>query len=180
MSEEFKPPSFDKFSHEFSADLYRYLMWLTKDPETAADVAQETWIRAWRSWDKLRDAKAAKQWVLTIARREFYRILDKRRQHHYNLEDSMLSHPQHFATEDESHIDQVREGLWALDDDYREPLMLQVMFGYSTEEIAQTMGLKQGAVLTRLFRARKQLKAELEKHDPDIGQVGKANVTPLN
>jgi len=54
------------------------------------------------------------------------------------------------------------------------------MMGYTTEEIAETMGLKQGAVLTRLFRARKQLKAELEKHDPEIGQVGRGSkVSPI-
>lgn len=182
---EEQKPNFERFSHDFAADLYRYLLWLCKDPDTAADVAQETWIRAWRSWDKLRDAKAAKQWVLTIARREFYRFLDKRRAGHTSFEEAVVTNPLHFATEETGHIDQVREGLWALEDDYREPLMLQVMFGYTTEEIAQTMGLKQGAVLTRLFRARKQLKAELEKNDPEIGKVGKSvssatnNVTPI-
>ena len=41
---------------------------------------------------------------------------------------------------------------------YREPLVLQVLMGYSTEEIAQHMGLNVGAVLTRLFRARQQLR----------------------
>lgn len=184
MTENIAAPNFDEFSQSFATDLYRYLMWLTKDPETAADVAQETWIRAWRSWDKLRDGKAAKQWVLTIARREFYRFLDKRRDHHYNLEDAMISNPQHFVTEENGQIDQVREGLWELEDDYREPLMLQVLMGYTTEEIATTMGLKQGAVLTRLFRARKQLKVVLEKNDPEIGLVGKgqdsaSNVTPI-
>jgi len=180
VTEEQARPNFDQFSQSFSADLYRYLLWLTKDPDTASDVAQETWIRAWRSWDKLRDGKAAKQWVLTIARREFYRILDKRRDHHYNLEDAMLSSPQHFATEENDQVDQVRDALWELEDDYREPLMLQVMMGYSTEEIASAMDLKQGAVLTRLFRARKQLKGVLEKHNPEIGQVGKSEVNAVD
>ena len=162
-------PDFDEFSRSFAADLKRYLIWLCKDPDMAADVAQETWLRAWRSWHKLRDAKAAKQWVLTIGRREFYRIINKQRANHINLEDAMISSPQHFVADDTSHNDAVRDGLWALEDEYREPLMLQVMMGYTTEEIAETMGLKQGAVLTRLFRARKKLKLELEKHDENIG-----------
>ncbi|MBT8141354.1 MAG: sigma-70 family RNA polymerase sigma factor [Gammaproteobacteria bacterium] len=171
-------PDFDEFSHAFAADLYRYLVWLCKDPDLASDVAQETWLRAWRSWDKLRDGKAAKQWVLTIGRREFYRFLDRRRDHHYNLEEAMISNPQYFATQDVSHIDDVRDGLWRLEDEYREPLVLQVLMGYTTEEIAQTMGLKQGAVLTRLFRARKKLKVELEKQDENIGPRSN-NVTPI-
>jgi RNA polymerase sigma-70 factor (ECF subfamily) len=170
-------PDFDQFSHSFAPDLYRYLIWLCKDPDLASDLAQETWLRAWRSWHKLRDGKAAKQWVLTIGRREFYRFLDRRRDHHINLEDAMISNPQHFATEDTSHIDDVREALWALDDDYREPLALQILMGYSTEEIAETMDIKQGAVLTRLFRARKKLKVEMEKNDENIGP--RNNITPI-
>lgn len=171
-------PDFNQFSHSFAPDLFRYLVWLCKDPDLASDVAQETWLRAWRSWDKLRDGKAAKQWVLTIGRREFYRYLNKRRDFHMNLEDAMISNPQYFATEDTSHNDDVREAIWSLHEDYREPLALQVLMGYSTEQIAETMGLKQGAVLTRLFRARKKLKAELEKHDKNIGPLSN-NVTPI-
>ena len=53
---------------------------------------------------------------------------------------------------------ELREAIFGLEDDYREPLVLQVLMGYSTSEIAATMGLKQGAVLTRLHRARNKLK----------------------
>jgi RNA polymerase sigma-70 factor (ECF subfamily) len=43
--------------------------------------------------------------------------------------------------------------------EYREPLVLQVLMGYSTAEIAQELDLSNAAALTRLFRARKQLRA---------------------
>ena len=52
----------------------------------------------------------------------------------------------------------LRTAIFQLEDDYREPLVLQVLMGYSTNEIAEMMGLKQGAVLTRLHRARHKLK----------------------
>ena len=48
----------------------------------------------------------------------------------------------------------MREALFRLEDEYREPLVLQVLMGYTTQEIADAMGMQQGAVLTRLFRAR--------------------------
>ena len=51
-------------------------------------------------------------------------------------------------------LSDMRAAIFELDDDYREPLVLQVLMGYSTSEIAEMMGLKQGAVLTRLHRAR--------------------------
>ncbi len=52
----------------------------------------------------------------------------------------------------------MREALLRLEDDYREPLVLQVLMGLSTQEIAEHLGIKQGAVLTRLHRARTRLK----------------------
>jgi len=60
-------------------------------------------------------------------------------------------------------VDELRESIYRLDDDYREPLVLQVLLGYSTNEIAELMGLKQGAVLTRLHRARLKLKESVER-----------------
>lgn len=61
--------------------------------------------------------------------------------------------------DDEVHT--VRRAILRLEDEYREPLVLQVLMGYSTEEIATHMNLNQGAVLTRLFRARNRLRAQL-------------------
>ena len=56
-------------------------------------------------------------------------------------------------------LNDLREAIFELDDDYREPLVLQVLMGYSTNEIAAMMELNQGAVLTRLHRARSKLKS---------------------
>ena len=59
-------------------------------------------------------------------------------------------------------VDDVRSAIWRLPDDYREPLVLQVLMGYSTAEIAAMLEINQGAVLTRLHRARRKLRGELE------------------
>ncbi|MDH3952580.1 MAG: RNA polymerase subunit sigma, partial [Gammaproteobacteria bacterium] len=53
--------------------------------------------------------------------------------------------------------------IYRLDEDYREPLVLQSLMGYSTKEIGELMGLKQGAVLTRLHRARLKLREDMEE-----------------
>jgi RNA polymerase sigma-70 factor (ECF subfamily) len=55
----------------------------------------------------------------------------------------------------------VRRAIFGLEEDYREPLVLQVLLGLSTGEIAAQLGLTQGAVLTRLFRARQKLRRKL-------------------
>ena len=48
--------------------------------------------------------------------------------------------------------------MFKLPDEYREPLVLQVLMGFSTAEIARELDLSSAAVLTRLFRARKRLR----------------------
>jgi RNA polymerase sigma-70 factor (ECF subfamily) len=46
---------------------------------------------------------------------------------------------------------------------YREPLMMQVVLGFSCDEIANEIGISKSAVMTQLFRARQQLKERLQK-----------------
>ncbi len=59
----------------------------------------------------------------------------------------------------------LRRALEQLPEEYREPLVLQVIGGYSTEEIAGQLGIKAGAVMTRLFRARKKLREMLGERE---------------
>ncbi|HYM35878.1 MAG TPA: sigma-70 family RNA polymerase sigma factor [Steroidobacteraceae bacterium] len=146
------------------ADLYRFALWLARDRQVAEDVVQETLLRAWRSLDSLKDAQAAKHWLLTIARREHARLYERKRHETANLDDliaveSPMLASEHNSPDDEVHT--VRRAILNLDEEYREPLVLQVLMGYTTEEIATHMNLNQGAVLTRLFRARNRLRAQL-------------------
>jgi RNA polymerase sigma-70 factor (ECF subfamily) len=62
------------------------------------------------------------------------------------------------AAADDRDVEDLRAALFKLPDEYREPLVLQVLMGYSTAEIAGELGLSKAAVLTRLFRARLQLR----------------------
>jgi RNA polymerase sigma-70 factor (ECF subfamily) len=63
------------------------------------------------------------------------------------------------AAAEQQDISDVRAAMLKLPDEYREPLVLQVLLGYSTAEIARELDLSGPAVLTRLCRARKQLRA---------------------
>ena len=56
---------------------------------------------------------------------------------------------------------EMRRAILQLELIYREPLVLQVLFGYSTSEIAQQLQISVPAVLTRLFRARETLRSRL-------------------
>lgn len=138
-------------------ELYSYAVWLSGDRTLAEDMVQETLLRAWKSLHQLRDAAAAKRWLMTILRREHARYFERQRPEPVDIQaadfpQSLLAH--HDVAPE---IGEVREAVWQLPREYREPLVLQVLLGYSTAEIAAIMELSQGAVLTRLHRARRQL-----------------------
>jgi RNA polymerase sigma-70 factor (ECF subfamily) len=149
--------------------MYRYAAWLSRDRTVAEDVVQESLLRAWKSLDSLRDAAAAKHWLLTIVRRENARYFERRRLETVDVDNLTPSQEALLADQPNQELDDMREAIYRLDDDYREPLVLQVLMGYSTNEIGELMGLKQGAVLTRLHRARLKLREDMED-EPASGQ----------
>ena len=63
-----------------------------------------------------------------------------------------------FSAGDDSEVQTRRLAIMKLPMEYREPLIMQVLGGFSTEEIAQELSLSATAVLTRLFRARNKLR----------------------
>ncbi|MEX1994084.1 MAG: sigma-70 family RNA polymerase sigma factor [Steroidobacteraceae bacterium] len=142
-------------------DLLRFAFWLGRDRALAEDVVQEAMLRAWKSYDALSDESKAKSWLLTIVRREFARSFERKRLELADLDVLVAAEAPVLAAEDDEELAAMRAALFRLGDEYREPLVLQVLMGYSTNEIATMMGLQQGAVLTRLFRARAKLRQEL-------------------
>ncbi len=152
---------FDRLVGVWHRDMYRYAAWLCRDPAIAEDVVQEALLRAWKSLDGLRDDAAAKQWVLTIVRRENARYFERKRLETVDIDNLTASQVAMLAESSDSDLDDVRQAIYRLEDDYREPLVLQVLMGHSTREIAELMNIKPGAVLTRLHRARNKLKDEI-------------------
>ena len=152
---------FDQIVGVFHQDMYRYAAWLSRDKTIAEDVVQEALLRAWKSLESLRDDAAAKPWLLTIVRRENARYFERKRLETVDIDNLTASQAALLAEEPNDELDDMRQAIYELDDDYREPLVLQVLMGLSTNEIGEQMGLKQGAVLTRLHRARAKLRKQM-------------------
>jgi len=127
-------------------------------------------LRAWRAQDSLLDERAAKSWLLTIVRREYARTFERKRLVTLDVEELIAQEAPTLAGADEQELVELRAAIFKLPEEYREPLVLQVLMGYSTAEIAEELNLSSAAVLTRLFRARRQLRilcGEETSLDPD-------------
>ncbi|HZO20981.1 MAG TPA: sigma-70 family RNA polymerase sigma factor [Steroidobacteraceae bacterium] len=154
--------SLARLLESFRPDLVRFAFWLSRDPALAEDLAQETMLRAWRARGELRSEAAARAWLFTIVRREFARLHERKRLQTVDVAECIARQDIELAfTDPEPELVDLRRAILLLSDEYREPLLLQVLGGFSTEEIAQELGLTVPAVLTRLFRARNKLKDAL-------------------
>ena len=139
-------------------DLLRFAQWLARDRSIAEDIVQEALLRAWRSRDALKDPAAVRPWLLTIVRREHARLYERKRLELVALDDAMDIPDNTAAAAADPDLLALRHGIMRLPIDYREPLVLQVLGGFTTEEIARELELTNTAVLTRLFRARHKLR----------------------
>ncbi len=150
---------FETVVNTYAKDAFRYAFWLCKDRDTAEDIVQESFTRAWKSLDQLTDDEAAKSWLFTILRRENARRFERYKPQMEALEPNEITSKGNYDTSIEAFV--LRQALAQLNKEYREPLVLQVIGGYSMEEIAQQLGLSKGAVMTRVHRARQKLRDAL-------------------
>ncbi|AWB69005.1 RNA polymerase subunit sigma [Saccharobesus litoralis] len=152
----------------YHKDLYRYAYWLTNDAAVAEDVVQETFLRAWKSLDSLQDEKAAKSWLITILRRENARRFERKQFDMGEYEEHSIVDNASASNEDNTESYWLQRQIAALEPEYREPLVLQVVQGCSGEEIAEILGLNKNTVMTRLFRARNKLKEALDNQPAKV------------
>lgn len=163
-----KQKRYEALVNALHTDIFRYAYWLVKDKAIAEDIVQETFLRAWKSLDSLKDEKAAKSWLITILRRENARRFERKQFDLVDMDDVSLA-DEGLSNEVQLEHQELRKLMAGLSEEYREPLMLQILFGYSGDEIAAQLDLNKNTVMTRLFRARNQLKESLEKDQDERG-----------
>lgn len=149
---------FERLVNAVSSDLYRYAFMLCRNRAMAEDLVQETFMRAWRFLDSLREESKAKSWLMTTLRREFARQFERYQPPFDDVELEQIAGGDGINPE----VWAVRRGLAKLPDKYREVLVLQVIGGYTGAEMAEMLELPRATVNTRLFRARQHLRDILE------------------
>ncbi len=152
-----------KYEHKIVNLVMRYV----RDPETALDISQEAFIKAYRALPRFRGDSAFYTWLYRIAvntaknhlaaqrRRPMDIELDLQDPDQYGLHAKLkeTDTPEAVALSDE--LQEILErAIQALPDDLRTAIVLRELDGMSYEEIAQTMDCPVGTVRSRIFRAR--------------------------
>lgn len=157
-----KNEDFERTVRAYGADLYRYAYWLCRDRFVAEDLVQEAFTRAWKSWADLRDPGLVKTWLIAILRNERSRMFARKRINVVDEDVYELEIPAPSPADGNLQVEQI---IGLLPPAYREPLLLQILGGFTCSEIAAVLNTSEGAVMTRLTRARQALR----KHYPDTG-----------
>ncbi|MEA3278950.1 MAG: sigma-70 family RNA polymerase sigma factor [Pseudomonadota bacterium] len=163
---------FEDLVKSFAAELYSYAFGLCGDRHLAEDLVQETFLRAWNGLAKLRDQRAARGWLYTILRREHARLYQRSRPETLDINDLNPAAVTRYDVSTEAFA--VRLAVDRLPPDYREPLLLQVVAGFDSKEIAKILALTPATVMARVSRARRKLREML------AGQESRANPKGLS
>ena len=150
--------TFEQAVAAHAGDLYRYAYWLARNRQQAEDIVQEALLRGWRAFPGIRDRGAVKSWLFSIVKNEFHRTAAKDAQRAGGASGVDVAELE-IADERAGPFGmEMRDALMALPVFYAEPLALQVLGGFSCAEIAAMLETSEGAVMTRLTRARQALK----------------------
>lgn len=159
-----------KYQHKIIQLVNRYV----KDPSEAQDVAQETFIKAYRALGGFRGDSAFYTWLYRIAinTAKNYLVSRSRRNSDYQIDiqdaEAFENAPQLQGTEtperlllNEEIIETIRTAIDNLPEEMRTAIMLREFEGMSYEEIAEAMDCPVGTVRSRIFRAREAIDNKL-------------------
>jgi RNA polymerase sigma-70 factor (ECF subfamily) len=158
-----KRQRFEQLVQSHSTEMFRYALWLCGNREVAEDLVQEAFTRAWNNLHQLREPGKEKAWLMTIVRNENARRFQRVQPDLVDIEEHAwsMSADTHLEPEQQMERRILREAMLELEEEYREPLIMQVIHGFSCREIAEALELTENAVMTRLFRAKQKVKTAL-------------------
>jgi RNA polymerase sigma-70 factor, ECF subfamily len=164
----------DRFREQVLSELevlYRVARRMTRNPGEAEDLVQDALVRAYRGFDGF-DGRYPRAWLLTILRNTHINRLRKRRPD--LLDDEVAQRVpapgadgRQDGTSERALHDEfdplVRDALAALSANHRAVIALVDLDGLSYQEAAEVLGVPVGTVMSRLHRARRKVRAELER-----------------
>lgn len=157
---------FELWVDDFASSQYALAYRLCGDRELAEELVQEAYYQAWKSMDQLRDPEKAKPWLLQILRHCYSRWVrqqsrDRSRWHAASQKRRAELDGAADPAETLAERDALQQALDQLPDRYKLVFVLVFVSGLTCEETAQELDIPLGTVLSRIHRARQQLREHL-------------------
>jgi RNA polymerase sigma-70 factor (ECF subfamily) len=165
--------AFESFFRAHQRDIFTYLWRMTSDEQAAYDLAQETFLRAWQHFAKIREYERPGGWLFRVATHLALNHLRSRTTslgaaisldaagaapHSLSPSDTFSDPGAHIAD-----ADTVRRVLLAILPRQRAALILREIYGLSHSEVADALGISTGAAKTLLWRARDEFRDRYAK-----------------
>ena len=160
--------TFDRLFEDYSSPIYNYVLRMVGDADRAADITQDTFIKAYRKLDTLTDETSTRAWLYRIAtntaidemrRRRWVSPMGSDEERHHEQPDER---PGPEAQVIGSMLDErIQRALMQLRPNHRQCLVLSDLEDLSAQQIGEVMGLSYGAVRTLLCRARGEMRRHL-------------------
>jgi RNA polymerase sigma-70 factor (ECF subfamily) len=168
--------------------VFRFALRLSGAPDQAEDLVQETFLRAFRSWDQYTPGTACKSWLFTICRNVFLRGRERGQRHDEIVSKNVSregpgTNPINPVWVSVLGVDpegdffdaivdtEIIKAIDELPEEYRTAVVLSDLEGLPYSEIAELMDVPVGTVKSRLFRGRRALQKVLYDYAVEMGYI---------
>lgn len=149
----------------YHGEIFAYLQRMVADREWAQDLAQETFLQAYRARDRIANLENPRAWLYRIATNLALNALKRKRRFAW-LPWHWQDRPASINVAEEVGRQTLLElALAALPPHYRAPLLLYARYGFKLAEVAEALHLSEGAARMRLQRAREMFRQVYRKEE---------------
>jgi len=166
--------------------LYNFAIKLTRNEGDAEDLVQETYLRAYKFFDKYKKNTHIKAWLFSILRNTFINIYRKKKKEPEKVDfhsveqfiDKLTDRDNLLSKDDisndltkETFDSEIKSALDELPEDFRNVILLSDIEGFSYQEISDVLKCPVGTVMSRLHRGRKMLYKNLSEYAKKMGYL---------
>lgn len=186
-----KKKEFESIAFQYMDSLYSTALRMTRDSIEAEDLVQDTYLRAYRFYDKFQPGTNFKAWIFKILTNTFINKYRKKvkapQQIEYEKVEFLYSEEEKERMPDddpdidyekykELFDDKINEALAEISEEFRLVVLLCDVHGFSYKDIANIVNCPIGTVMSRLSRGRKQLQLILVEYATNEGYIRQKTV----